>query len=333
MMPTHSTARSDFDHLTPDVVIEQTERVAGVRASNICRPLNSYINRVYEVHLSDGRVVIAKFYRPGRWSKDALQDELDFVTELAREEIPVVAPIPGPDGDLLHRCEDAWFAVAPRRGGRICDEPSDDQWRELGRLIARVHLVGAAGEPRDRIRMHPHGSAAGHLREILDEGLAGTGLEIEFREIAERVLERVAPLFDDSDMIRIHGDCHHQNLLHRPGESFTILDFDDMAVGPPVQDVWMLLPGRVEDSRRELDLFLDGYELFRPMPPSALRLVEPLRFMRYLHYAAWCVRQAADGGFARISPDFGTREWWRNEIREMLKQEREIEDSLRPTTW
>jgi Ser/Thr protein kinase RdoA (MazF antagonist) len=322
-------AKADFDHLTPDVVLQLVEEVLGVRCSNICRPLNSYINRVYEVHREEGEPVIAKFYRPGRWSREALQDEHDFLSELKEADVPVVAALAGVEAGTLHEFHDMHFAIFPKKGGRICDEPSADQWKELGRLIARVHTVGARHEPRDRIVMSPDSSTTAQLDYILRSGLIPRECRREYEDAARETVELIVPLFAGAARIRIHGDCHFQNLIYRPGECFYIIDFDDMAMGSPAQDVWMLLPGRLQDARREMDLFLDGYETFREFEHAALRLIEPLRAMRFIHFTAWCVRQAKDGGFARLAPDWGAASYWKREIQELGKQRTEIADALK----
>jgi len=326
----HNSIEPDrgFDGLTPDVVIHAVERSMGVRCTNVCRPLSSYINRVYETGLVDGGAVIAKFYRPGRWSREALQDELDFLRELHDDEVPVVPPLPGPDGELLHELDGTWFAVFPKRGGRPLDEPDNNTWPQLGRLVARMHAVGERHPPRNRIRLHPLHSTMEHLAYILDSGAVPAPFRRNYEQAVSALASDVAPLFDDAAMLRIHGDCHRGNILHRPGEGFHLLDFDDMAVGPAVQDVWMILPDRVRNARLETDLLIEGYETFRTFPCSDLRLVEPLRAMRFIHFTAWCARQKADGGFARIQPGWGAPDFWRQELADIETQRREIEDAI-----
>jgi Ser/Thr protein kinase RdoA (MazF antagonist) len=316
----------EFATLTPDAVLNAVEGAVGVRASGICRPLNSYINRVYEVGLAEGGAVIAKFYRPGRWSRDALQDELDFLGELVEAELPVVPPLPGPGGAVLHDLGGTWFAVFPKKGGRPLDEPTPDEWPQIGRLIARMHAVGARHAPRDRIRLHPHASSQQHLDFILQAGVVPPAYRAAYADLVRAILDEIAPSFDDLETFRIHGDCHRGNILHRPGEGFHLLDFDDMAVGPAVQDLWLLLPGKLSHSRAEVDRLLDGYETFHPFAWETLRLIEPLRAMRFLHYTAWCARQKADGGFARLAPDWGTSAFWQQEIAELERQRQEIRD-------
>ena len=321
-------ALPDFSELTPDRVITLVEESLGRRSSNLCRPLTSYINRVYEVELEDGGWVIAKFYRPGRWSLAALQDEQEFLRELGEQELPVVAPLPGRNDATLQEHAGLRFALFPRRGGRPLDEPTEAQWLELGRLLARVHAVGSRHPPRDRMELDPRQSSVRHLDFILQSDFPFPGLRNQYAAKVREILDLIAPFFAGVEKIRIHGDCHGANILQRPGEPFHLIDFDDMALGPAVQDLWMLLPGHLRNSRYELDLILEGYQTFRRLEPRTLRLIEPLRAMRFIHFTAWCARQKADGGFARLAPDWGTTAFWTQEINDLEQQRREILDTL-----
>jgi Ser/Thr protein kinase RdoA (MazF antagonist) len=318
----------DFSALTPDAVINAVEAALGVACTNLCRPLNSYINRVYEVGLEAGGFAIAKFYRPGRWSRDALQDEMDFLQELHEAEVPVVPPLPGRDGALLHELSGTRFAVFPKKGGRPLGEPTPNEWVHLGRLIARLHAVGARHPPRDRVQLHPEHSTREHLRYILDSDTVAVQYRNAYEEAVAGLISRIAPLFDGVETLRIHADCHGANILHRPGEGYHLLDFDDMAVGPAVQDLWLILPDRLPRARVEAELLLEGYETFTSFPRETLRLIEPLRAMRFIHYTAWCARQKADGGFARLAPDWGAPDFWRQEIADIEQQRQEIDDAL-----
>ena len=321
-------ALPDFSDLTPDTVLNLVEHALGRRCSNLCRPLTSYINRVYDLEMEDGTWIVVKFYRPGRWSRDALQDEQDFLFELNEREIPVIAPLKCADGQFLQDHHGMHFAVFPKKGGRACDEPTDRQWLELGRLLARVHGVGAMHPPRDRIEIGPRQSTAAQVEFILESDFVWPSLRKQYEDIVREVLDLISPLFDGVDKMRIHGDCHRNNILSRPGEPFTLIDFDDMAIGPAVQDLWMLLPGHVSQSLGELGLILEGYETFRELDRQTIRLIEPLRAMRFIHFTAWCARQKADGGFARMSPDWGTETFWKQEIHDLKQQRQEIVDSL-----
>jgi Ser/Thr protein kinase RdoA (MazF antagonist) len=237
------------------------------------------------------------------------------------QEIPVVAPLKLMDGGTLGVHGEMYFTVFPKKGGRSFDEYSDDQWLQLGRLLGRTHLVGAARSPRDRITLVPDKSTRQHIDYILNGSFIPSDMATPFKELANALITEIRPLFENMEMIRIHGDCHFSNLLCRnPGESFYIIDLDDMAVGPPVQDLWMLLPGYMRDSLAEIDFFLEGYETFRNFDRRLLRLIEPLRAMRYIHFTAWCAHQVAEDGLSRAAPNFGSREYWQREIKDLGEQ-------------
>ncbi|MBW7907647.1 MAG: serine/threonine protein kinase [Kiritimatiellae bacterium] len=326
---------ADFSGLTPDAVLNWVEAALGQRATNICRPLSSYINRVYDIQMEDGSWIVAKFYRPGRWTRAALQDEQDFVRELADAEIPVIAPIPGESGATLHDANGMFFALFPKRGGRPLEEPDSAQWLELGRLLARLHVVGSQRAARHRVELGPLTSTRNHLELILQSDFPTPSVRREYEQMAMEIVREIEPLFRSIERVRIHGDCHRANILSRPlalgateSAPFFLIDFDDMAMGPAVQDLWMILPGHVKDSRAELHLLLEGYETFRDFDDSTLRLIEPLRAMRMIHFTAWCARQRLDGGFARIAPDWGSSAFWRSETADLQRQLQEIHDSL-----
>ena len=317
---TANAGKHAFHGLTPDVIITLAEKALGVRCTNLCRPLNSYINRVYELEFEDRTGLVIKFYRPGRWSKNGLLDEHTFLQELAALEIPVIVPLKMVDGTTLGRFGKIWFACFPKCGGRSFDEYSEEQWLELGRLIGRVHAVGAVRLPEERITMKPSSSTRTQVDSLLASNLIPAEMRQEFKELADTLITEITPLFDHTRMIRIHGDCHFSNLIYLPEKSFYIIDFDDMAVGPPVQDFWMLLPGVKEDSWREINLFLEGYETFMDFDQRSLALIEPLRAMRYIHYIAWCAHQVSEDGESRVAPNFGTREYWQQEMGDLADQ-------------
>ncbi|MDH3393656.1 MAG: serine/threonine protein kinase [Desulfobulbaceae bacterium] len=316
-----------FQSLPPDTVLNLVEAALDVSCSNLCRPLNSYINRVFELENRSGDGLIAKFYRPGRWSKTALQDEHDLLLELAAEEIPVIAPLSLTDGKTLGQWGDMYFAVFPKKGGRNFDEYTDDQWLELGRLIGRTHQVGARQTSKDRIIMAPDQSTREQVDFILNGKFIPPDLISPFENIANNLIEEITPIFEGSEQIRIHGDCHFSNLIYRPDESFYLIDLDDMSMGPPVQDFWMLLPGYAADSLVEIDIFLEGYETFRDFDHRSLQLIEPLRAMRYIHYTAWCAHQVAEDGVSHAAPHFGSNEYWRQEINDLTEQLDRINDT------
>ena len=178
----------------------------------------------------------------------------------------------------------------------------------------------ATARETQRNRLHPDQTTRSQVEYLRANDLIPVHLLAEFVDLVDQLLEIIIPLFEGIDFIRLHGDCHNSNLIHRPGESFFIIDFDDMVVGPPIQDLWMLLPGYLEESRGELALLLEGYELFNTFDRSSLMLVEPLRAMRFIHYMSWCAKQYIEDGGTRINDDFGSQAYWQQEIVDLKDQ-------------
>jgi Ser/Thr protein kinase RdoA (MazF antagonist) len=307
-----------FFRLTPDWVLRAVE-AGGFDPTGHCSALNSLENRVYDLRLTDGSHVVAKFYRPGRWTREAILEEHRFLFDLRDEEIPVCAPVVFPDGGTLHEVEGILYAVWPRTGGRAPDELNDEQVGVLGRLVARIHNVGAARpmDARPQLSSHSHGIEPLEALEALDV------LPPQCRRRYRAAVERVVSLYDDFSVgvpvHRIHGDCHLGNLLHGR-EGYFFLDFDDCRVGPAVQDVWMLVPGRDADAARQRVLLIDAYRQFRDFDPRWLGLVEPLRALRFVHYAAWIARRFEDPAFPDAFPHFGTVNYWERETQDLEDQ-------------
>jgi len=318
---------SGFGGLTPDSMIEAVEREVGKTFSGLASPLPSYINRVYEFMAMDGERYIAKFYRPGRWSRAAVEEEHVFVLDCAREEIPVVPPIELPRGGTLAEADGVFFALYPKRSGREIELSGDEAWRRLGALVARMHNVGAECDAPNRLTLSPENTAGRDVDLLLGGGFVPKRLAERFRDVAGAILEAAAGLFDGIEKLRIHGDCHRANILERPGEGLMVIDFDDMMTGPPVQDLWLLLPGRVDKCRREVDLLLDGYWSMRDFDDSTLRLVEPLRAMRMIYFLAWCARQSEDYSFREHFPDWGSDSFWMAEIADLECQASAIREA------
>lgn len=320
----YETPKSGFQQLSPDRVLDLVEAEMGIRCNNLFRPMNSYINRVFEVESVDKTRYIVKFYRPGRWSEEAILDEHRFLYDLAEHELPVIAPIRLQGSQSVGRTEGLFFAVFPKCGGRSVDEFSEEQWLQLGRLLGRMHQIGATKKASNRINMGPQQSTADQLAFLLRGKCVPDQLKPVIEKTVTSIIDDISPLFQDIENIRIHGDCHFSNVIYRPGESLYLIDFDDMVMGPPVQDIWMLLPGGLDDAFVELDFFLEGYETFRPFDRRTLRLVEPLRAMRFVHYMAWCAYQVEEDGITRAIDGFGSWDYWQKEIDDLLDQRERI---------
>ncbi|MFW6214496.1 MAG: serine/threonine protein kinase, partial [Alkalispirochaetaceae bacterium] len=332
-----SDALTTFDLLTPEAALEAIEVAYGVPLDGRIMAYNSYINRVYGVRGESGKEYVAKFYRPGRWSWEAIIEEHTFVLEARGAEIPVVEPLGDREGESLCEVEVTSaegeresfpFALFPKRGGRTFDAESDEAWFRLGSAVGRLHAVGRRQKADHRPWCHPESWTAPFVRELLAGGLVHPDMAAAFEELAAEMVELISPAFEGVDTQRLHGDCHRGNLLDRPGEGLLIIDFDDMMIGPQVQDLWLLLPGRAEECRRELNVLLEGYEEFTPFPRESLRLIEPLRFMRMIHFLAWRARQRKDRWFKREHPDWGTKQFWVTEMEDLAEQARAVRAAL-----
>ncbi len=316
-----------FERLTPDEILSAVEHALDVRLTGLTITLPSYINRVYELRAQDGTKLIAKFYRPGRWSRGAIEDEHRFVLDCLEAEIPVVAPMVLVNKNTIGEHAGMLFAVYPKRSGRQLEITSENDWPRLGSLIARLHLAGAKIPAINRITVHPLLSTLRDV-EYLCSSVIPDRFREPFRSVASRIIEMSAPLFNDVERIRIHGDCHRGNILDRLEEGLLLIDFDDMAMGPPVQDLWLLLPNRAMQSQREIELFLEGYERFRTFNRASLQCIEPLRAMRMIYFLAWCSRQVDDFQFRRNFPDWGSDAFWQREINDLREQSGFIMDTL-----
>ncbi len=318
-----------FFTLTPERVLEAVEE-AGQRTTGLCYALNSLENRVFEVELDGGTRLVGKFYRPGRWSRAAILEEHRLLAALVENEIPAVAPLAFADGETLRQTpEGIWFALFPRCGGRCPEELDLAEYRELGRLLGRIHNVAA----RQQLQHRPLITPATYGREALAVILSHAPMPDVLRERYSAAVSALVALgeraFAGVGLQPLHGDCHKGNLL-RGRDGFFFLDFDDLGVGPAAQDLWLLLPGRRRDSRAELEALLEGYELFRAFERPTLRLIEILRGLRYVRYAAWIAQRWRDPSFPRAFPDFGGETYWHNQIADLYEQLRVIEDEDTP---
>jgi len=307
-----------FFSLGPDGALRAVE-AAGFAPTGHVTPLTCLENRVYDARLEDGSHVVVKFYRPGRWSRQAILEEHAFLADLGAAEIPVCAPL-GEEATLREQ-QGLLYALWPRTGGRSPDELPDAALPILGRLLARIHAVGAAGDARER----PRFDAESRVREPLATlaSFVPPSCARRYAAAAEAVGDCYEERSQGVPVHRIHGDCHRGNLLQR-GDAWFFLDFDDFGVGPAVQDVWMLLPGRDAETLRQRAVLLEAYREFRDFDDAWLELVEPLRAMRFVWYAAWIARRWADPVFPDAFPHFGTEEYWERETRDLEDQAERI---------
>lgn len=324
-------AAGTFADLSPQIVIDSVESSIGVQLDGTVQPYNSYVNRVFGVRTDDGTPLIAKYYRPGRWLQDAITDEHQFLGELASSEVPVIEPIAHESGRTLFDTQSGdhriLFAVFPKRGGRNFDPESDTDWFRLGGIVGRMHQVGKRRAASHRLACIPGETTAAYVNELITDQLVHPEQLEEFVTVCESTIKMIDPLFRGVETHRVHGDCHRGNILDRADEGLLLIDFDDMMTAPSVQDLWLLLPGRADDARREIAMFIDGYEQFSSFDSRNLRLIEPLRFMRMIYYLAWQARQRDDFRFRDENPGWGTRAFWLREVEDLKEQVRHLEDA------
>ncbi|MEO8385749.1 MAG: serine/threonine protein kinase [Betaproteobacteria bacterium] len=317
-----------YDRLTPDLILDAVEST-GYLADGRMLALNSYENRVYQIGIEEDKPLIAKFYRPDRWRDEQILEEHTFTQELADREIPVVPPITI-DGKTLFEFKGYRFSLSPRRGGRAPELDNREVLEWMGRFLGRIHAVGAirpflhrpainiaafGEQPREWLLQHEFIPA--DLREtwlsVIDQALAGV-----------RTCYAQAGAVHD---IRLHGDCHVGNVLYTDdGPHF--VDFDDCRTGPAMQDLWMLLSGSREEMTRQLRDVLEGYEEFADFDRRELHLLEALRTLRLIHYAAWLAQRWDDPAFPMAFPWFNTQRYWQDRILELREQIAAMEEGV-----
>jgi len=309
-----------YSDLSPETVLDAIEAL-GVRCDGRVLALNSYENRVYQVGIEDGPPLIAKFYRPKRWSDAAILEEHAFALELEAQEIPVVAPLESL-GRSLHVHHDYRYAVFPRRGGRWPELGTRDEREWVGRFLGRIHAVGrtAAFRARGSLDVHQLGRQA--RDEVLDGGWMPDYLAAKYEEVTDELLEQIEPRAEGwggARLVRILGDCHRGNILWTDaGPHF--VDLDDSLRGPAIQDLWMLLSGDSDNMRRELTDLLTGYEQFATFDRNEIALIEPLRALRMIHYSAWLARRWHDPAFPKAFPWFAEPRYWEQHHRALQDQ-------------
>ncbi len=308
-----------FATLTPDLVLDAVESLGYLSDARVLA-LNSYENRVYQVGIEEQQPLIAKFYRPERWSDAAIREEHAFSQELADCDVPVVAPLQR-DGESLFEHAGFRFALFPRRGGRAPEPGNLDQLYSLGQLLGRLHGVGASRpfEHRETLAVDNFGHAS--LATLLEGNFVPRSLLPAYESVARDLLQRLDELFSRVRYtpIRLHGDCHPGNLLHRD-DAFHIVDLDDCRMGPAVQDLWMMLAGERHERLGQLSELMDGYQEFHDFDSRELALIEGLRALRLMHHSAWIARRWDDPAFPLAFPWFANERYWGDQILSLREQ-------------
>ena len=341
------SVRHPFEALTPDLVMDALASV-GLYGDGRQLALSSYENRVYQLHLEDGAVVVAKFYRPERWSEAQILEEHAFSAELMAAEIPVVGPLTV-QGRTLHHFGGFAFSVSPSRGGRRpeLDDPDVLEW--VGRFLARIHAVGAVAPFVHRPALDLQSFGIASRDWLLAHDKVPLDVQSAWAKVSQDAIDLIAQYpsltgatgvngleMEPLQTLRLHGDCHPGNILWTPldapsalGPGPHFVDLDDARSGPAVQDLWMLLSGDRPQRTRQLGALVDGYEQFREFDRRELALIEPLRTLRLIHYSAWLARRWDDPTFPINFPWFGSSDYWKGQV-QMLEEQMEAmqEDPL-----
>ncbi|HKM38613.1 MAG TPA: serine/threonine protein kinase [Thiopseudomonas sp.] len=314
-----------FAALTPDLVLDAVESLGFLSDARVLA-LNSYENRVYQVGIEDNLPLIAKFYRPERWSTAQILEEHAFSFELAECDVPLVAPMQH-NGQSLFEHAGFRFALFERRGGRAPEPGNLNQLYRLGQLLGRLHAVGASKPFAER----PELSVASYGHASFERLRSGEHVPKSLRPAWESVvadlLVKVDALFAENPYtaIRVHGDCHPGNLLCRD-ESFFMVDLDDCRMGPAIQDLWMMLAGDYQERLSQLSELVDGYQEFYDFSPRQLPLIEGLRALRLLHYSAWLAQRWDDPAFPQSFPWFGSERYWGEQILILREQRAALDE-------
>ncbi len=318
-------AAEPYADLSPDLILDAIDS-CGYQASGSLLALNSYENRVYQIGLEpsgqNAEFIIAKFYRPERWTDETILEEHEFSLQLAAEEIPVIAPLADSAGHSLHHYQGYRFALFPRRGGRPPELDDPDHLRQLGRFLGRIHALGNSRRFAHRPRFTPQRFGREALDYLLDNNFIPAEILHNYQLAAEDMLtqientwEALVPLRE----LRLHGDCHPGNILWTDnGPHF--VDLDDCLSGPAIQDLWMLLSGDQAQMSQQMQSIMEGYRTFFDFDPTELLLIEPLRGLRMLHYSAWLARRWNDPAFPRAFPWFNEPRYWEEQLYSLREQ-------------
>lgn len=308
-----------YDALTPDLVIDAVESLGYLSDLRILA-LNSYENRVYQIGIEDGEPLIAKFYRPDRWSDEQILEEHRFAWQLFDADIPVVPPQKNAQGDTLFAFQGYRFALYPRKGGHAPALDDLDSLFQLGRLAGRIHNVARLESFSHRPELSTETFGDSSAAFLLQHFIPGE-LRPAYETLTRDLLYRIRQRFDEVKPTRqrVHGDCHVGNILWR-GDEVHFVDLDDSRMAPAIQDIWMFLSGSRDQQQRQLSELVEGYNEFSDFNPRELPLVEALRSLRIMHYSAWLARRWQDPAFPRTFPWFNTERYWAEHILELREQ-------------
>jgi Ser/Thr protein kinase RdoA (MazF antagonist) len=312
--------QTPFAGLNPNAILDAVEST-GYRCTGGLLALNSYENRVYQIGVEDSEPVIAKFYRPQRWTSEAILEEHQFALELKEHELPIIAPLII-NHQTLHHHETFDFALFPRRGGHGLELDNSEQLEWMGRFLGRLHRISATKPFKNRIQLSPQSYGHDPYAFLMEHNYIPDYLKPNFCKTMETALLKIEELFKEIgavDQIRLHGDCHAGNVLWSDSGPH-IVDLDDCLTGPAIQDIWMLLSGEPKQMEVQLEKILQGYYEFHEFNFRERHLIEVLRTLRMVHYSGWLAKRWGDPAFPSSFPWFNTPVYWQNHLSNLNEQ-------------
>lgn len=328
---TDISSLDNYSQLGPDTIVNAIESLDYISDRRVLA-LNSYENRVYQVGIEDELPIIAKFYRPARWSDEMIKEEHQFTLELAESDLPVVAPLII-DNETIFTFEGYRFSLYPRFGGYAPELDNPDHLIHLGRILAQLHNIGETKSFEARPTISIEDFAIKPIQFITENNFIPMDLETAYSTLTNDLVDRIKDCFEqagDYKNLRLHGDCHQGNILTRD-ENFYIVDFDDSRMGPAIQDIWMFLSGDRQYMTARLNDVMEGYTEFRDFSARELHLVEALRTLRLIHYAAWLAQRWEDPAFPVAFPFFNSQRYWEDHILSLREQAALMEED--PLVW
>lgn len=314
-----------YENLSPSLIMDAIETL-GVRCTGAVFALNSYENRVYDITLENADNVVAKFYRPHRWTLDQIQEEHQFSHDLYDAEVDVVPPLIF-DGKTLFKHEGYLFCVYPKRSGKPIELVTDEDYRHMGRLVARIHAVGAQKKFVHRLEMSPQNYGWDNLKFLENSGYIPHDIQEAYVSTATYLLKKIDTIWGDKKYTtRIHGDCHLGNILKSQDVFF--VDLDDSLTGPEIQDLWMMVSGDRHEIERQFRLLIEGYTQIRDFDMEQLVLVESLRSLRMIHMVAWVAKRWKDPAFTKRFTEFTESTYWQTQLLDLKEQMSLLDESL-----
>ncbi len=328
-----SDQTSHFYSLSIDTVLNAIESL-GLKTTGRVIQLNSMENRVYEVEISldkeptniSENFKIIKFYRPNRWTKEQIQEEHDFIHDLLEYELQAIAPLKFDGQSLFQNPDGLYFAIFDKKGGRAADEWTTPLLEQMGRLLARMHNIGASKAANHRLKLNIETFGRSNLEYLLRSNTIPLEYQKRYESVCNNIFDISEPLFKNIEYLRVHGDCHHGNTLLNNGPF--LIDFDDMLVAPSVQDIWMITPGRDDYSINQRNTLIDSYLEMRDFNFNELKLIECLRALRIIHFSSWIAHRYEDESFKRAFENFKTNQYFEKEVFDLEQQLLFIKDDV-----